>query len=177
LVNFYLPGYLKTGVTGSLRRVGTDIKGKFTDTDDQVIDPYVTVRPEVIAALGVLVRQGATMESRIAAARAEGILRGRAAAPDLIDASHSKNSDLIYESLIALQKIRDESAGPRVIFLLHDLDPRVQSAAMETVGILQAKEGLPDLVDALARAHDARVICPRCKRHGMRKAKRRRGCL
>jgi len=28
LVNFYLPGYLKTGFAASIRRVGTDVKGK-----------------------------------------------------------------------------------------------------------------------------------------------------
>src|SRR5262249_12829883 len=43
LVNFYLPGYVKTGLSASLRRVGTTIKGKFSDTNDQVIDPYIQV--------------------------------------------------------------------------------------------------------------------------------------
>src|SRR5262249_53560068 len=61
LVNFYLPGYLQTGFAASLKRVGTGIKGKFTDTNDQVIDPYVVVRPEVIAALGKLARGGGNM--------------------------------------------------------------------------------------------------------------------
>ena len=41
LVNFYSPGYVQTGFAASLKRVGTGIKGKFTDTNDQVIDPYV----------------------------------------------------------------------------------------------------------------------------------------
>src|ERR1700730_814930 len=45
IVNFYLPGYLRTGLSASLSRVGTSIKGKFTDTNDQVVDPYVNVRP------------------------------------------------------------------------------------------------------------------------------------
>ena len=62
LVNFYLPGYLKTGFGASLRRVGTSIKGQFTDTNDQVIDPYITLRPDVIAALGTLARSGASLE-------------------------------------------------------------------------------------------------------------------
>ena len=52
LVNFYLPGYVKHGLSASLQRVGTSIKGQFTDTNDQVIDPYIKVRPDVIAALG-----------------------------------------------------------------------------------------------------------------------------
>src|SRR5436305_1231258 len=40
LVNFYLPGYVQSGFAASVRRVGTSIKGRFTDTNDQVIDPY-----------------------------------------------------------------------------------------------------------------------------------------
>src|SRR5215472_3782438 len=75
LVNFYLPGYVQSGFGASLRRVGTSIKGRFTDVNDQVIDPYVAVRPEVIAALGSLARGGGSMDARANAARALGILR------------------------------------------------------------------------------------------------------
>ena len=46
LVNFYYPGYVETGFAASLKRVGTGIKGKFTDTNDQVIDPYVSSGPK-----------------------------------------------------------------------------------------------------------------------------------
>src|SRR5213594_2478921 len=41
LVNFYLPGYVRTGLSAKLQRVGAGIKGKFTDTNTQVIDPYI----------------------------------------------------------------------------------------------------------------------------------------
>src|SRR5689334_19704397 len=77
LVNFYVPGYVKTGLTASLRRMGSSIKSRFTETNDQVIDPYIQPRPEVIQALGRLARGGASMEARANAARAVGILRGR----------------------------------------------------------------------------------------------------
>ena len=157
LVNFYYPGYVQSGLSGSLKRVGTGIKGMFTDTYDLVIDPYVTVRPEVIAALGKLSSGGGSMETRAGAARAIGVLRGKDAVPDLVEAAHSKDSALIYESLIALQKIRDESAGPRVEFRLRDLDRRVQVAAIETVGLLRDKEALPVLTDILKQTGDAGV--------------------
>ncbi|HLK69940.1 MAG TPA: HEAT repeat domain-containing protein [Bryobacteraceae bacterium] len=157
LVNFYLPGYVQTGFASSVRRVGTSIKGKFTDTNDQVVDPFVVVRPEVITALGSLARGGASMEVRANAARALGILRGRAAVPDLLEAAHSKNSDVMYESLIALEKIHDESAGPRITFLLHDLDSKVQGAAIEATGLLRNTSAVPDLIDVLNRARDAKV--------------------
>ena len=157
LVNFYLPGYVRTGFSASLSRVGNSIKGKFTDTNDQVIDPYIMVRPEAIAALGKLARGGATMEVRANAARALGVLRGQAAVPDLLEAIRTKDTDVIYESLIALQKIRDQSAATGIGFLLRDLNPKVQVAAIETAGLLQNKDAVPGLVDALNRARDAKV--------------------
>jgi len=157
IVNFYVPGYIKTGMTASLRRAGTSIKGHFTDTNDQVIDPYIQVRPDVIEGLGKVARGGSNMDSRADAARALGILRGRAAIPDLVQALHSKDDDVIYESLIALQKIRDPSAGPQIAFLVHDLKPRVQIAAIDTLGLLQDRSAIPQIRDVLDRTHDAKV--------------------
>jgi HEAT repeat protein len=157
LVNFYLPGYLKTGFGSSLRRVGTSIKGHFTDTNDQVVDPYIAPRADVIAALGALARNGAKVEARANAARAIGILRGKAAIPDLVQAMHSKDTAVIYESLVALQKIRDPEAASSIAFLLRDLDPKVQVAAIETTGLLLNKSALPDLVDVLNHTRDNKV--------------------
>ena len=157
LVNFYLPGYVRTGLGATLRRAGSAVKGKFTDTNDQVIQGYVQTRPDVIAALGKLARGGVSMESRANAARAVGILRGQAAIPDLVEAMRSKDGTVLYESVVAIQKIRDRSAAPKIRYLLRDLDERVQIAAIETTGILQNEEALPDLVDALNRASSQKV--------------------
>ena len=151
LVNFYAPGYVRTGLTASLRRVGGRIKGKFVETNDQVVDPFVEVRPDVVAALGKLARGGASMEARANAARAVGILRGRAAVSDLLEAIHTKDSQVIYECLVALQKIGDPAAAPRVAFLLRDLDERVQVAAIETMGLLRHMDALPQLREILYR--------------------------
>ncbi len=157
LVNFYLPGYVKTGLSGSLQRVGNSVKGKFTDTNDQVIDTFVQVRPDVIEALGKLARGGASLDGRANAARGAGILRGQAAIPDLIEALHSKDAQVMYESLVALQKIRDPSAAPRIAFLLRDLEEKIQVAALETTGILRNREAGPDVRDALERARTPKV--------------------
>jgi HEAT repeat protein len=157
LVNFYVPGYVKTGLTASMRRVGSSIKSKFTDTNDQVIDAYVQVRPEVIQALGRLARGGVSMDVRANAARATGILRGRQAVPDLIEALRSKDSEVIYESLIALQKIGDAKAGPGIVFLLRDLNEKVQIAAIETTGLLKNRDALNDLRDILDRSKNMKV--------------------
>jgi HEAT repeat protein len=157
LVNFYLPGYVQTGFTASLKRAGSSIKGRFTDTNDAVIDPYIQVKPEVIAALGKLASGGSSMDARANAARAVGILRGKAAIPDLVEALRSKDGTLIYESLIAMQKIRDKSAADRITFLLRDPDDRVLVTALETTGILQNKAALSDLRTALDRARNNKV--------------------
>ena len=156
LVNVYLPGYLKTGISGSLRRAGDSIRAKFTDTNDQIIDAYVEVPLPVIQALGRLARGGVSLaggggslESRANAARALGILRGQAAIPDLLEALNSKDNRLMYESLIALQKIRDPAAGPGIAFLLRDLDEKVRMAALETTGILRNQSAAPQLRDAI----------------------------
>jgi hypothetical protein len=156
-VNFYSPGYVKTGIVGSIKKVGSSIKGKFTDTNDLVIDPYVIVRPEVIAAIDKMILGGVNADVRANAAHAEGILRGKAAVADLIQATHAKETDVIYESLVALQKIRDESAGPGIVFRLHDLDPKVQIAAIQTTGVLLNKAAVPDLIDVLNRTRDIKI--------------------
>jgi len=157
LVNAYLPGYIKSGISGSLQRAGNAVRAKFSDTNDQIIDAYVEVRPDVIAALGRLATGGASLESRANACRALGILRGREAVDSLVEALHSKDDQVMYEALIALQKIRDTSAGPRMTFLLRDLNPRIQITAIETAGLLRAREAAPDARDAFEHSKDVKI--------------------
>ncbi len=145
LVNFYLPGYAREGLSATLQRAGNAIKARFTDLPDVVIPVYIQVRPEVIEALGKLARGGASMDARANAARAVGVLRGQAAVPDLVEAIRSKDDRVIYESLLAIQKIRDPSAAPRISFLLRDLNPKIQIAAIETTGLLRNRDALPQL--------------------------------
>lgn len=149
LVNVYLPGYLKTGISGTLRRAGDSIRAKFSDTNDQIIDGYVEVPLPVIQALGRQARGGVSFESRANAARALGILRGQAAIPDLLEALNSKDNRLMYESLVALQKIRDPAAGPGIAFLLRDLDEKVRMAALQATGILRNQSAAPEIREAI----------------------------
>ncbi len=157
LVNFYVPGYVKTGLTASLRRVGSSIKAKLTDTDDLVIDPYIQPRPDVITALGRVASGGASLEARANAARAVGILRGRLALPDLEQAVRSKDSAVIYEALVAIEKIRDPSSGPNIAFLLHDLNEKVELTAIEATGLLLNRAAINDLRDVLDRSRNMKV--------------------
>ncbi len=157
LVNFYSPGYVKTGLTASLRRAGSSIKAKFSDSNDLVIDPYIQPRPEVIAALGRVASSGASLDARANAARAVGILRGRQALPDLEQAARSKDSEVIYEALVAIEKIRDPSSGPQIAFLLHDLNEKVQVTAIEATGLLLNRAAINDLRDILDRSRNMKV--------------------
>lgn len=150
LVNFYLPGYARSsGFSSSLKRAGSVIRAKFVEPPDQAIDPFIPVRPDVIESLARLLREGSSIESRSAAARALGVLRGQSALDDLAQALRSRQDPLIYESLIAIQKIRDPAAGPRVTFLLRDFNDRIQLAAIETTGLLRNQDASADLRDVV----------------------------
>ncbi len=158
IVNAYLPGYVaKSGLTGSLTRSTRQIKAFFSSRNDQVVDADVQVRPDVADALSVLVSGGASVDARANAALAAGILRDRPALPALSQALHSKDSALIFECLVALQKIHDPSVGPDVGFLTHDLDDRIQITALETVGVLKSLPSAPDVRLALQSARNVKV--------------------
>ena len=155
MVNVYVPGYANRGSV--FGRAGHSLKGKFTDTNDLVMERYIVVRPEVLDAVTRLVAGGANLDARAAAARAAGVLRVGKAVPALIEAARTKESDLLYEALIALQKIGDPSAAPGIAFLLQDLNERVQVTAIETSGLLRNKSALPGLREALTRARNEKV--------------------
>jgi len=144
----------ETGVSGTIERVGTGIKSKFTDTNDQVIDAYIAVRPDVIAALDAQLRSG-NLDVRANAARAKASCAARRWLR-IGAALRTKDSTLIYESLVALQKIGDyRRAG--VEFLLHDFDPKVQIAAIETVGLLRDAGAVPALADVTGQTDNLKV--------------------
>jgi HEAT repeat protein len=99
LVNFYLPGYWEQGLGGSLKRAGNKLLSRWTDKNDQVVPAHVVARPEVVAALGKVVSGTGPLPARANAARAIGVLRGRAATDDLLAGLASKDSTcLLYTS-------------------------------------------------------------------------------
>lgn len=157
LVNFYLPGYVEFGLTASLKRAGTSLKGKFSDTNDQIIPPYVQVREDVVLALGALAKGGISEQSRANAARGVGILRGKAAVPDLAEAVKSKKTMVIYECLVAFQKIGDPAAADSFSFLMRDLDEKVQIAAIDATGQLRNRNAIPRLREVLGDSKKVKV--------------------
>jgi HEAT repeat protein len=158
LVNFYLPGYVERGVSATLKRAGNSVIGRWTQSaNEDIVEPDTPLRPEIAEVLSTLVKSGSSIDSRANAARALGILRARSGLPALTEALKSKDSRLMFESLIAIQKIGDRSAGDRAAFLIRDLDEKVQLAAIETAGILGSKEAVPQLMRVLENPRSKQV--------------------
>jgi HEAT repeat protein len=157
LVNYYLPGYVKTGLTAPIRKVGSDIRSRFSDPDDQVIQPYIIVRDDVVKAIGKVARSGSSLDSRANAARAVGVIRGKAAIPDLVEALRSRNSDVILEALVAFEKIQDKSACSGIRYLIKDFDEKVQVEALQANGLLQCFDARSDLREVVKRTDRDRV--------------------
>jgi HEAT repeat protein len=158
VTNYYVPGYVaKGGLTGSLTKGVRQVKAFFSSRNDQVIDPDVAIRPDVARAIADEVQGGASEDARSNAARAAGILRDRVAVRALADSLHAKDSELIFESLVALQKINDPSVGPALSSPAHDLDDRVQATALETIGVLHSLPNATDARSDLTNAHNLRI--------------------
>jgi HEAT repeat protein len=157
LVNFYLPGYVAKGLTGPVTRGLRQAKSVFSSRNDQVIDQNVTVRPDVAQAIAIEISGSASADARTNAARAAGILRLRTAVPSLLSSLRARNSQLIFESLVALQKIKDPAAGPGVSPVATDLDERIQITALETIGVLHSLQSAPNVRSALTNARSVRV--------------------
>lgn len=158
LVNFYLPGYVQRGtLTAPIARGLQHVKSLLGTRNDQVIAPDIQIRPSVADAIADEVAHAPTTEARANAARAAGILRDHAALDALENALRSRDSGLIVESLIALQKLRDPAAGPSVSFLARDLDDRVQATALETIGDLRSLDSALQVRDALRNARNKTI--------------------
>jgi HEAT repeat protein len=74
-----------------------------------------------------------------------------------LQALNSKDNRLMYESLIAIQKIRDPEAGPGVAFLLRDLDDKVQIAALQATGMLRNVGAAPDVRYVIDHARNSKI--------------------
>lgn len=158
VVNAYVPGYVvKSGVTGYFTKGVRQVRSFFDERNDTVVDPDVKVRPDVAAALSERITGGNGMDVRSNAALAAGILRAGDAVPALERGLRSKDSNVIFECLVALQKIKDPAAGPEVNFLARDLDDRVQSTALETLGVLHSLTSADDVRYAYKNARNIRI--------------------
>lgn len=144
MVGYYTGQSPETGFTGFMKKSYTHVKSVFV-TDDTRVDPGVEVDPVVLAALENAVRSARTFQVQREAAKGLGILMAKQAVPDLVKSAHSNDEDLARESLNALQKIKDTSAGPKLIDLLDSPRDNVKRDACVTVGLLRAHDAIAKL--------------------------------
>lgn len=158
IVNTYLPGYVaNNSLSGNFTRGFRQIRDFFASRNDQVVDADVIIRPDAAQALADEINDGFSFDARSNAALAAGILRARPTVPALIKGLRSKENDMIFECLVALQKIQDPSAGPEVSFLARDLDDRIQITALQTIGLLRSLDSAPDVRYALKSGRNLKI--------------------
>lgn len=157
IVSIYVSGYIKDGVSRNVKRSAEGVRVRFSEPTNLVVDGYVNVPPEAIEALTRVLRDSKSFDAKANAARALGVLRAGSAVKDLSNALYSKDDQLMFESLIALQKIRDVSAGPSVAFLVRDLSPKVQVAALQTAGLLRSQQAAAGIRMVIRDSGNSRV--------------------
>ena len=157
LVDFYLPGYAKTDAMKSAKSFVGNLRSRFKDTTDQIVPAYLEVDPETVSAISKLVGGGASPESRANAARAMGVLRGGSSLEALLEGAAASNSVLVLECLLAIKKIGDPAAGPRVESLLDSSDSKIQEAAIQTIGQLRYADAAPELARLVSGKGKLRV--------------------
>ena len=147
LVDFYLPGYAKLGV--SFSSIASSLQGRFSKPSPLTVPAYIPVNPAAVGAIALVLREGTDPATQANAARAIGILLGQEALDDLLFGVQSRNSMIILESVLAIKKLQAISAGPEIAFLLEDPDPRIREAVAQTVGQLKTPEAVPGLVNVV----------------------------
>lgn len=152
IVNFYKPGYVKRGMRARLSAVGDKITRSL---NEPVVDAYVQARTEDIAAVLKVLLNGASREAKLQAAQALGTLRAKSALPDLYPLLKSKDDAMMLSALRAIEIAGDKMAASETIFLLRDLNDRIQARAIAINGIFRNEAALPDLAEVFARGRSA----------------------
>lgn len=148
IVNFYKPGYVKKGIRAKLGAVGD----KITKTPNEaVIDAHVQARPEDLAAVRKVLVNGASPAAKLQAAQALGSLRAKSALVDLYPLLKSKDDPMMMAALRAIELTGDKAAASETIFLLRDLNDRIQARAISINGVFRNDAALPDLAEVFAR--------------------------
>jgi HEAT repeat protein len=154
MTRLYLPR--ETGLVVTLNRVGAFLNPWSDEWADVIVEPDLPVDPRVISAIEARLRD--PEESlRIKAARALGILRGRAATPALVLALKEDRSNVVrFESVRALRKLGDPAVGPDLLTLITYGDAKVRNEAIYTIGRLRYRPALEEMT----RRYEAELALP-----------------
>jgi HEAT repeat protein len=150
LVNVHLPR--STGVGAVLTKVGEMIT-LLPDRDVEiVVEPDVPVDPSVVTTLQERIGDS-ERGIRRTAIRGLGILRARAAVPDLLQVVREDRDDgLRLEGVRALWKIADPSVGDELVGLLNLNNEAVRHELIETLGFMRYRGAVPELTRIVEQA-------------------------
>ncbi len=153
LVNFYIPGYVKKGVHARLNKLSDKI---MRNSGEVAIDPWIQIREADGDAILGAFRDPKSPEAKLEAARALGTLRFRKALPDLYPLLKSKDDALMLAALRAIENSGEKAAAQETVFLLRDLNNRIQLAAVSINGLARNEGALADLAEVFARNRSAK---------------------
>src|SRR5207249_554720 len=128
---------------------------------EMFVAPDVPVDPAVVAALQERIGD-AERGIRRTAIRGLGILRAKAAVPDLLQVvREDRDAGLRFEGVRALWKIADVSAARELVALLNINDDPVRNELIVTLGSLRDRGAVPELtriVEQSNRTDAARIL-------------------
>ncbi|HKP86028.1 MAG TPA: HEAT repeat domain-containing protein [Blastocatellia bacterium] len=128
------------------RREGWNWFNPFLDTSDhEIVEPYITVDPSIINALGETARNDSERDVRISAIRALGVLRGHAVTTQIADALNA-DQDVRIDAIRTFIKIGDPAAGSYLIPFFRDSNRKVRTQAMVAAGLLKYKPAVEPLL-------------------------------
>ena len=156
LVGYYTGNVPTAGFSGFLKKNWQRARGHF-NPDTTRIDPGVYVDPKVIGSLDATLKSTRSIRASCEAAKGLGILTARSTVPDLVATAHSSDETLALESLNALSKIQDRSAGPPLVNLLDSPNKEIKRQASVTVGILRTAQAAPKLQSIYENASDPKT--------------------
>lgn len=152
IVNFYVPGYVRKGIRARLNAVSDKIT---RSGSEPVIDPWVAVRAEDRDAILAVLRQTASRDAKLQAAEALATLRVKQGLAELYPLLQSKDDGLMLAALRAIETAGDKTAANETVFLLRDLNDRIQARAITINGLFRNEAALPDLAEVFARGRSA----------------------
>ncbi len=147
LINLYIPQ--DSGLVVTLNKVANYFNPWSDEWAEVVVEPGIKVDASSISALRDQL-QDADGGIRLKAARALGILKGKAALPALLDLLRRDEGNAIrFEAIRAVRKIGDGTAARDLSTYLTFNDNKVRNEAVYTVGRFRYREAAPEMMKLL----------------------------
>lgn len=144
IIDLYVPQ--ESGLVVSLNKVANFFNPWSDEWAEVVIEPGIAVDANAVSALCDRL-QDVDDGLRLKAARALGILKGKSAVPNLLDALRRDQTYAVrFEIIRSLRKIGDDSAAKSLMSYLAYNDNKSRNEAVFTIGRFRYREATPELI-------------------------------